>query len=127
MVLGGQLVKHYYGKQGVLFLSEGCCSSEFFQEHSLALRLKDRQDEISYFPLIRGKLEAPNLHLVSFHPNGKETLKSWIFDEKLWISGLPPLPVTTWKSGDNAPKPLLARLHHPQSTPGISLLQRRMT
>lgn len=117
MILGGQLVKHYSGTQGVMQLSEGCSSCEYFTEHSQALQLTDREGSTTIYPIQNYKVDAPHIKIVSYHPNGSESLKGWIFQGKAWLTGLPPIPVETWEIDAPIPKGSLARLHHSSSTP----------
>lgn len=117
MILGGQLVKHYYGTQGVMQISEGCTSCEYFTEHSQSLQLIDQEGNRLLYQIQNHKIDAPHIKIVGYHPNGSESLQSWMDDQHTYISGLPPLPINDWTDDQHLPTPKAARLHHPHSTP----------
>lgn len=117
MILAGQLVKHYYGTQGVMHLAEGCSTCEYFSEHSQALQLTDRDGKITTYPIKNFKIDAPDVRIVSYHPNASESLQGWIFEGNVWVNGLPPIPVQSWAPDAPLPRSTTVRLHHATSIP----------
>lgn len=117
MILGGQLVKHYFGTQGVMQVSEGCTTCEFFAEHSQSLQLTDLEGNRHSYRIQNHKIDAPHIKIVGYRPNGSEILESWMDDQYTYISGLPPIPIFDWTTEHPLPTAISARLHHPHSTP----------
>ncbi len=117
MILSGQLVKHYAGTQGIMNISEGCSSCEYYSEHSQALQLTDKNGKTTSYSISEHEVNSPNIKIVSYHPNGSEKYHSWIHDGKAFLTGLPPIPVETWYPGGPPPKGVVARIHHASSTP----------
>ncbi len=111
MVVGGVLIKQFFGVQGTIHLVEGTGSHLLALNDTLALRIEKRpyqigqEPENSYYPIERdlfGRLNplikvadafAPELevHLLRYWPHAIATTESWIKGDRLWVAGSAPM------------------------------------
>lgn len=109
MILGGILIKSYYGTQGTMSLSEGSAGQEVFLPDTYVLRMerRDQRDPlrllISYYDLneIRKKMIDPSdgnlaVSLVEHAPHSFERMETWIKGDQGFITGFKPFPVHEW-------------------------------
>lgn len=101
MILGGVIIKHWFGVQGSMSIIEGSGSHEILNSSSYALQVEKRGDEAQLFPLKSslggfdghiGDADGLQLRLAGFHPHSSERMASWIKNGHLVISGLSPMP-----------------------------------
>lgn len=138
MILGGALIKSYYGLQGAMGIMEGSSSHTIFVPDTYAIYLekKDPKNPLKIvsesFPLERNWLgrhqsriptNAPfadvQLYLESYTPHAKEALDTWISTVGT-INGLNPFQAYDWTDPSNIdklPVSTRVRLHHSQSDP----------
>lgn len=105
MILGGVLVKHYYGIQGTMTLLEGTGSHEVLEANTYAIHVEKKGDAVpSRYPLkktMRGHFlsdiatvdDGLSIRLAEFCPHCKEHLTSWIKGNYATIRGLKPIPL----------------------------------
>lgn len=91
MILGGQLIKHRYGLQGVMKVIEGSGSNRVLIPDTFALQIEETNGRIGYLELSKNHA----FKIADFHPHSKEIKKAWIKDQFAYIFGLNPIPVTT--------------------------------
>jgi hypothetical protein len=104
MILGGVLIKHYWGVQGSMSLVEGSGSHKIFETGSLALHIDSRDPKIlpRHFPinqmsstkyqsLLADQNDGLSLRLMNVSPHSEETLTSWVKGDWAVIQGLQPL------------------------------------
>ncbi len=137
MILGGCLIKNFYGTQGALSLIEGGGGHTLMMPDTYVVYLEKRDPSDPFkkisanYPLKRNWLgafyiESPadpafselQLTLLEYRPHSRERLDSWIKGDMAFINGLAPFPVYDLdESLDPAPISARAILHHPQSPP----------
>ena len=104
MILGGVLIKLYFGVQGSMSLIEGSASHEIFETGSYAIHVEKRGASPIHYALkntlgggfdsfIADTDDGLVLRLASFHPHSTEWLATWIKGDLADISGLQPMPV----------------------------------
>ena len=107
MILGGVLIKNYFGLQGSMGLIEGSASDEIFEAGTYVVQLEKRGEQA--FPLRYELLQnswghrffshhQDDLHLevVDYFPHSSERLQTWIKQNQGHITGLRPFPVHEW-------------------------------
>lgn len=116
MILGGMLVKSYYGTQGSMGVMEGSASQQIFQKDTYVVSLEKQNPATKHhYEIKKGvfggyhhnlKGDESNdpfpelsIHLIGYAPNSREKLESWIKGDQLVISGLTPFQVHPWKEG----------------------------
>ncbi len=111
MILGGVLMKNYFGRQGSMQIMEGTGQDEIYIAHRPALLLEKRNafrslPEKSVIPLPLPSTAAKDLSIetVSYYPHSKEIIETWIKGDCGVLFGLPPFPLNT---------PIQARLTAP--------------
>lgn len=105
MILGGLLVKSYYGLQGSMSILEGSANDEIFIADTHAVRVDKKKSHTKYYDL---NLSCPEdacvtddgmkISIVEYAPNAFEVLETWIKGNKGYISGLKPFPVYDWRN-----------------------------
>jgi len=113
MILGGCLIKNYYGVQGYMTLVEGSGSHQLVipDSYSVVLEKRDETDPkkvvTEEYTLSRAlfdkryKLTSIGSHpisdlslkIVDYSEHSKESWKSWFKGDFAYIQGLPPLPI----------------------------------
>lgn len=135
MILGGLLVKSYYGTQGSMGIIEGGASQDIFLPDTYVVSVEKRDPDNPfktvqrYFELSRGILgsisqkikdqdtfdpDFPDLsiRLATYEPNSKEKLNTWFKEGKAIISGIEPINVSSW-NGSTQYLPVSARIKLP--------------
>lgn len=127
MVLGGTLIKHYFGTQGTMTIIEGSSSDEIFLPESYALSIESKEDASPKFYALHPRfvryshalpvdtLPLPShqdfkVTLLDYAPNSYEIVDSWIKQKHTSIFGLPPIPVQQLSSNDELPSPYRFKL-----------------
>jgi len=105
MILAGVLMKHYFGVQGSMHITEGSGSHEIFAQNSYAVSIQGRNDPTPkhyplektisgrYNPLIANRSDGLSLRLAEFHPHTAEWLSTWVKGSSAMLAGLKPLPM----------------------------------
>lgn len=110
MILGGVLIKNYWGKQGSMSVMEGSGSQKIFEMEQAAIAIEGKNSPPELFelkrdlrghfpPVWRGKNEL-QIEVLEYLPHAKEQLQSWVKGDKVYLKGLPPLSLIGWKKGD---------------------------
>ena len=97
MILGGVLVKHYYGTQGSMGIMEGSATQEIFLPDSHVLSVENRHSK-AYIDLkqlgdVKKEFPSLTLRLAGYTPHSSEVLESWIKGNQSFIHGLKPFDV----------------------------------
>jgi hypothetical protein len=115
LILGGALVKNYFGTQGSMSILEGTGKEEVFIADTYAIQLQKRDPSdpenilTKNYDLKRNiwgnlflssekdskNFEELDLQLLEYAPHSREKFEGWIKNDKLHISGLPPIPLQT--------------------------------
>ncbi len=101
MLLGGVIIKSYFGVQGSMSIIEGGASNAIMLSDTYVVEVEDRGHKKGFYRLNqRDSPLFPDLHLEmkGYHPHSSETMETWFKQGKLALSRLPPLPV-----GDGSP------------------------
>ncbi len=79
MILGGCLIKAYFGTQGQMLIVEGSGSDEIMIPGSTVIELQDEQGKVETFPLDKSRQIPKNerLKVVGYYPHHKSQLKIW--------------------------------------------------
>ncbi len=98
MLLGGVMVKSFFGLQGHMILLEGSGSDEVILPGSLAIEVQKKTElgiERAQLCLGSGAAPFPELQVIpiELYPHGREHFASWIQGEHLRLAGLAPLPL----------------------------------
>lgn len=109
MVISGTMIKNRFGLQGQMAVWEGSGSQSVLIPHSYALAIdrRDRSSEkmekeiislSSFRPSIFFPFYFPELKfkLIGFAPHVKGAFETWIKEDKLYVSGVPPFPLSLW-------------------------------
>lgn len=108
MILGGVLVKSYFGTQGSMAIMEGSASHEILQPGTYMVQLdpfgeKNRAHQYAITQNFLGRFHLKNLteanlklELVNYFPHSKESFQTWVRESQGFISGLAPFPVFEW-------------------------------
>lgn len=120
MMLGGCLVKSYWGTQGVMGLLEGAASDEIFLVHSEVIQVERREggrpvrDAIALGDIGRsslGQMPGLKLELLGYAPHSREQLELWVKGDRAFVAGLPPFPVVEVDEDSPLPASLQVRMH----------------
>lgn len=120
MVLGGTLVKIYFGTQGTMTILEGSASDVIYLPESYALSVESKTKSSPQFYIFHphfarysrlqpvDSLSAPlheqlKITLLDYTPNSYESVDSWIKQKRISIFGLPPFPVKQLGAADDLP------------------------
>lgn len=107
MLLGGALVKSYFGVQGNMSIIEGAASQHIFQPDTLVVQVQKRDPETlsrsitKYYPLeqlmkkriVSDAFPELQIKLMDYVPHSMEVLESWIKQGHVMIAGIKPFPV----------------------------------
>jgi len=105
MVLGGVLLKHYFGHQGTMLLTEGSGSHVIRLANTFAINVQKRGEKVStshplkrnfsgrYDPLIARRDDGLVLQLAEITPHVSEHLATWAKGPVAVIDGLRPMPM----------------------------------
>ncbi len=79
MILGGCLIKAYFGTQGQMLIVEGSGSDEIMIPGSSVIEIQDKQGKIETFPLDQSWQipENKRLKVVGYYPHHKSQFKIW--------------------------------------------------
>lgn len=111
MILGGVLLKHYFGLQGTMLIMEGSGSHQVIEPNTYAVTVEGRNgNSPEYFPLdthwsgafksvIAQRGEGLHLRLAGYQPHSSEWLASWVKGNVANISGLNPMPMAIVEDG----------------------------
>lgn len=87
MILGGVLIKAYFGVQGYLTVVEGSASNEILLPDTQAILLETRnplnqREIVSAIYPVKDKIRTSeiNLELLDSHPHSIEYLQAWLYD-----------------------------------------------
>lgn len=123
MILGGSLVKAYFGTQGILILLEGTYQDKIILPEKQVIALESRQENKSTFIPLNYDLFGnpkpiiqPNLKLLAYQPNASETFEAWYKGDRLFILGHKPFPITA--SSDYEERDILID-HDPNKRAGV--------
>lgn len=132
MILGGVLIKSYFGQQGTMSLIEGGGSDRIFEANTYAIQMEKNGELLpKLFELrhsvwgglhhqIADEPDGLQLKLLSLVPNSTQKQAAWVKGDYVTISGLKPLPITE-VSENQEDKDLIPNatvdLHGSQSTP----------
>lgn len=102
MILGGVLVKHYFGVQGTLHVVEGSGSHAVMLPNTYSIAIREKGSaEITRYPLNyvdtyihENRDNGLVLRQTGFHPHAKERLATWVKGSTVLINGLEPLILT---------------------------------
>lgn len=111
LILGGTLIKTYFGVQGTMSILEGSGSEEIFLSDTYVVQVEKRKDaEIAYYPLqktltgqFNSTLKSSSPHsdlaitLAEYAPQSVERMQTWIKGPLGYISGLQPFSVADWE------------------------------
>lgn len=115
MVLGGALLKSYYGTQGSLAISEGASSQLIYLSDTFALRLEKRDENEQKDVVDYIKIEKPyarnltlneelfpklGIQLIDHYPHAIESKETWFKGDFLYLAGNPPVPVVEIENDD---------------------------
>lgn len=97
MILGGVLIKHYYGIQGSMGIIEGSGSHEIFYPESYVLSIEN-QNSKAYIDLkslgdVKAVFPELKVGLAGHTPHSSEIFESWIKGNQGFIYGFPPFEV----------------------------------
>jgi hypothetical protein len=111
MIIGGTLIKQRNGIQGNLNVWEGSGSQTLTIPHTYSLQIENKERETNYpFLLKKGGIVSSHLFpgvkikILEHYPHVSEEWETWIKGERVFLAGLPPLPVQTWKKNEPFPK-----------------------
>lgn len=96
MILGGMLVKHYYGTQGSMYLMEGSASDQLMVANTRAIHLEQRGiDSAVVTPLDRPQGTAMDLKfkVLKTFPNSSSRFETFIKDDYVVVNEIPPFPL----------------------------------
>lgn len=131
MVLGGVLIKNYFGTQGVMTVLEGSASDQIFLKDKPALLIESKNGQLTQFYTFspnfsRYSLLTPDnmqveepkepltITLLDYAPNSYETIETWIKGSYTSIFGIRPVPAhLAISSTEELPLPIQVML--PQS------------
>lgn len=125
MLLGGVIIKSYYGVQGSMQILEGGTNSQIFLPHTHVIHVEKKDPKHPGkkiqidFPMDRIaqqniKFDDVVISLVGYAPHSRERRQTWIKGNQAFISGLKPIPVTNMQDQYN---PIKARFHHQNAQP----------
>lgn len=124
MLIGGVILKNYFGIQGSMGLMEGGTSHRIFLPNSYALHVekkdpahpgKKTQFDFPLDQMAKQKIEfdTVQIRLVNYAPHSSERKETWIKGNHAILTGLKPIPVTNLENLQSH----RIRLHHPHATP----------
>lgn len=106
MIISGTIIKNRYGLQGQMSIWEGSGSQEVLLPHTFSLYIESENNHSAialpsfqstiYFPYHFPSLSCK---VIGYAPHVKEKLETWIKEDKLYVSGIPPLSVEPWGGG----------------------------
>jgi len=119
MLLGGTLIKAYYGTQGSLLITEGSSSAELLLPDTYSIRLWARDKRSEQYPLSqdlslsvdKGKLPEISIDLAAYAPHSQVSYESWIKRDQVFIQGLKPFAVHPEPKGPPFPISSKVRLN----------------
>lgn len=128
MLLGGVIIKSYFGTQGSMSMIEGGSSSRIFLPNTYALHVEKKdpknpgkkiQMDYPFDKLVKQKVKFDNveIRLADYAPHSQERRQSWIKDNQLFISGLKQIPVINFQDYQELTTVTKARFHHENATP----------
>ena len=110
MILAGTMIKNRYGLQGQMMLWEGGGSHQVLLPHTYALHIEKKtlpfQKTVSSLiplPTFRPEIYFPyhfpelKFRLIGYAQHVKDKKETWLKENILYVSGMPPLPVEEWK------------------------------
>lgn len=126
MLLGGVIIKSYWGTQGSMSLIEGGSNSRLYVPNTFVVHVEKRDPNNSLqkieldIPLKqiikqKAKFDDVDIHMVDYGQHSSERFQSWIKGNDLTLSGLGIFNVGQYDKKDF--QPMQAKLHHETSTP----------
>lgn len=131
MILGGALIKSYFGQQGTMSIIEGGGSHEILKTDNYVIQVEKRGEDFSKqyelqhssatgFAEIIDDDAGLQLRLLEYAPNSTEHFATWIKGNHAVINGLQPMPVQEIRDiANSAEIPISGkvRFHQPDSRP----------
>jgi hypothetical protein len=111
MIIGGTIIKNWYGVQGNMIILEGSASQQLIVPHTYALHLEkktpnqilsyDYDFTIDHLPIPEDPaLPGLKWKIIHYSPHVSEKIETWIKGKWAFIMGLPAIPVQEWKKGE---------------------------
>lgn len=119
LLLGGVIVKGYYGVQGNMSLMEGGSTNRIFIPNTFVVHIEKKDAHNPYqkieldYPLNKiakqtVKFDDVEMRLADYAQHSHERFQTWIKDDKVVLSGVGTIPVTDYENRDLA-QPFKAR------------------
>lgn len=126
MLLGGIIIKSYYGTQGSMSVVEGAASQRIFLPNTYSLHVEKRdpanprkkiQMDYPFHQIVKQKMKFDDveIRLADYAQHSHERKQTWIKGQQAIISGLKPIPVSDFKNYQNDSNK--TRFHHDKATP----------
>jgi hypothetical protein len=99
MILGGILIKVYFGVQGTMKIMEGAASHRILKANTYVVQAEKRGEQPYSYSLDKinkspdYKEQGLSLELVNYLPNSSDRLATWIKGTHATIQGLSPMPM----------------------------------
>lgn len=128
MLLGGVIIKSYYGTQGSMSIIEGGSSNRIFLPNTYAIHLEKKdsaaagkkvQMDFLLDQAVEQKLKFDDveIRLADFAPHSTERMQTWVKDQQAVILGQRPIPIAKFQSPKVPVADIKARFHHEKATP----------
>lgn len=126
MLLGGVIIKSYYGTQGSMSMIEGGSSNRIFLPNTYAIHVEKKdpanpgkkiQMDFPFDKVVkqRVRFDDVEIRIADYAQHSQERKQSWIKGDHAIIVGMKPIPVVNFQHQPSIMNK--ARFHHENSTP----------